>query len=251
MQHVEGQLQRSQLLCGRGQQLQFVTAAVLPLLVDFSRHLRARIFLVMAPSYRESGSWLELGSALRIIAFAHSRVADICCRPSLAEAVPATLHARSLEAHGHACGHGSMSSLGRLLDTRYSKGSNADHNWESDGTLPACETGIDDSDCFGPCAHASDAGSLMPALFLGLLADWNHLQAELEIRVCEAVAAEFSAACRGYIAQRRDYRFVSAAALSSGDASRLDVSISLCEPLSRLRAELRGMRATLPPASLR
>ena len=113
-------------------------------------------------------------------------------------------------------------------------------------------------------ASTAAAGPLSP-----LLQAWAALLAECEALVVETVTAGFVSACRPYLTEAsvRDFRLLlptaydggssgggsDAGADGSGSAALelLDLSPSLCEPLARLHAELSGLRAALPPASLR
>ena len=113
-------------------------------------------------------------------------------------------------------------------------------------------------------ASTAAAGPLSP-----LLQAWAALLAECEALVVETVTAGFVSACRPYLTEVsvRDFRLLLPTAYGGGSSGGgsgagadgsasaalelLDLSPSLCEPLARLHAELSGMRAALPPASLR
>lgn len=105
--------------------------------------------------------------------------------------------------------------------------------------------------------------------FSPMIRQWAELLDEVEAAMTEAIVADFTSAARGYLSQRRDFRLVpagpapaSASVSATGGASlpsenaadaaaRLDLSPALCEPISRLNAELHGLRQSLPPSSLR
>jgi hypothetical protein len=83
-------------------------------------------------------------------------------------------------------------------------------------------------------------------VFAPTLIAWEEIVTEAELTVRETIISEFTASCRAYVAQRRDFRLASAGL----DASMtLDLSPALCEPLSRLSAEMHGAHSSLPPAS--
>jgi hypothetical protein len=102
----------------------------------------------------------------------------------------------------------------------------------------------------GAAAAAAAVREAAPGGVLsGRIEEWGRLLDECEGLVREAVTADFAAACRPYLSQRRDLRL--APSTTATTPVRLDLSPALCEPLSRLNAELGGLRRWLPPASLR
>ena len=87
-------------------------------------------------------------------------------------------------------------------------------------------------------------------MLAGRLSEWNDLLSDAEAGVRDTITSDFEIACRGYISQRRDFRLASGGP-DAADGVHLDLSPALCEPISRLNAEINGLRRSLPPASLR
>ena len=122
----------------------------------------------------------------------------------------------------------------------------------------AAEQGVDgaEGDTDGadgtPAAADHAAQAAAPELvFSALLREWAASLAELEATVRDTVISDFAASSRAYVAQRRDFRLAASAAGQADASIHLDLSAALCEPTSRLHAELHGLRQSLPAASLR
>ena len=64
------------------------------------------------------------------------------------------------------------------------------------------------------------------------------LRADIEADVAEVVSTTCEDGCRGYISERRDFRFVG----PKPPGVPLDVSVALCGPVAQLRAELVGLQ---------
>ena len=96
----------------------------------------------------------------------------------------------------------------------------------------------------GATAAPPLSGPLSPVLDAS-----RELLRDCEAAVVETVTTLFESSCRPYLGTVRDFRLMSHDAAASIEL--LDLSPPLCEPLAMLHAELNGMRASLPPASLR
>ena len=122
----------------------------------------------------------------------------------------------------------------------------------SAGKLPRCAVGVGtpagstvhkvQHESSGVTRDVVTPGRSVPApvgVLSAPLDEWACLHEEVLAGVRDLVAADFAAACHGYIAQRRDFRLLSG---TSRDGAHLDLSSALCEPISRLNAELSGIR---------
>ena len=118
-----------------------------------------------------------------------------------------------------------------------------------EGFVEGVATAVGESVSAGLGATSTGAAVEASGPLSGVLAAWTALLTdEIEGKIVEEVSLGFEAGCRAYLGRIRDFRLLAPA---HDSAIALDLSPSLCEPLSKLNAELNGLRASLPRASLR